>query len=82
MPFKFNVGKCPKTLSELTIWTRYDTECEDNLNLKLTLIMNISKHRYTDGDCLILTCDILNDFAVIKLLHSYKNKNKRDFLRN
>ena len=36
MPFKFSIGKCPKTLSELTIWPRYGQKCEDNLKLKST----------------------------------------------
>ena len=27
MPFKFSVGKSQKTLSELTIWTRYYQKC-------------------------------------------------------
>ena len=31
MHFKLSVGKCPKTLSDLIIWTRYDQKCEDRL---------------------------------------------------
>ena len=42
MPFKFSIGKCPKTLSELAIWPRYGQKCEDSLNIDLTFL-NISK---------------------------------------
>ena len=42
MPFKFSVGNCQKTLSEVTIWPRYDIKHEDNFKLKVTFLMNIS----------------------------------------
>ena len=45
MPFTFSVGNCQKTLSEVTIWPRYDIKREDKLELKVTFLMNISTYR-------------------------------------
>ena len=44
MIFKFSAGNCQQTLSEVTIWLRYDKNREDNLTLKITFLVNISKY--------------------------------------
>ena len=44
MPFKFLVGKCQQTLSEMTIWPRYDQIYEDNCKLKSTFQQNVLMH--------------------------------------
>ena len=38
MPSKFSVGQCQTTLSDVTIWPRYDQICEDNWKLKSTFL--------------------------------------------